>query len=120
MATILERGKVVAAVDVLVGMGLLSPARLEDWRRGRVPYLERVIDCNLIRLSRSLRILRLHAHDLNLVPSATVYLRWGKRPRQQLRFSKTGDGWVETAYGTYLIWRGTEPLPSTAVGDEPV
>lgn len=49
---ILARGKIGAPVDVLVGMSLLAPERLEDWRRGRVPYLEKVIDCNLTRLSR--------------------------------------------------------------------
>jgi hypothetical protein len=65
---ILARGKVVAPVDVLIGMHLLTPERLEDWRRGRVPYLEKVILCNLTRLSRLLRILRFHAHDLKLVP----------------------------------------------------
>src|SRR5262245_43216714 len=55
---LLARGKVVAPVDVLVGMGLLDPAKLEAWRLGRVPFLEKVIDCNLTRLSRLLRILR--------------------------------------------------------------
>ena len=58
----LARGKVVAPVDVLVNMGMLKSERVEDWRRGRVPYLERVIVCNLTRLSRLLRILRFHAH----------------------------------------------------------
>jgi hypothetical protein len=37
-----------------------------------VAYLEHVINCNLSRLSRLLRILRFHAHDLNLKPSLTV------------------------------------------------
>jgi hypothetical protein len=55
---ILARGKVVAPVDVLVGMHLLTAKRLEVWRRGRVPYLEKVIVSNLTRLSRLLRILR--------------------------------------------------------------
>jgi hypothetical protein len=41
----------VAPVDVLVGMGLLRPEHLHNWRRGRVPYLERVVNCNLTRLS---------------------------------------------------------------------
>src|ERR1700675_4704628 len=54
VAVILKQEKVVAPVDVLVGMGLLAPDQLENWRRGRVPYLEQVIDCNLIRLSRLL------------------------------------------------------------------
>ena len=35
VARILANGKVVAPVDVLVGMGLLAPEKLEDWRRGR-------------------------------------------------------------------------------------
>jgi hypothetical protein len=42
VAPLLERGKVVAPVDVLAGMGLVDPVKIEDWRRGRVPYLEKV------------------------------------------------------------------------------
>ena len=34
---------------MLVGMSLLTREHLEDWRRGRVPYLERVINCSLAR-----------------------------------------------------------------------
>jgi hypothetical protein len=71
----LAKGNVVAPVGVLIGMGLLRPEHLADWRRGRVAYLEHVINCNLSRLSRLLRILRFHAHDLNLKPSLTVYKR---------------------------------------------
>src|SRR4029077_7945753 len=82
----LAKGNVVAPVGVLIGMGLLRPEHLADWRRGRVAYLEHVINCNLSRLSRLLRILRFHAHDLNLKPSLTVYKRHGKGPKQQLRF----------------------------------
>lgn len=64
VAALLAKGKVVAPVDVLIGMGLLAPDKLRDWCRGGVPYLEQVIDCNLTRLPRLLRILRFHAHDL--------------------------------------------------------
>lgn len=109
VGVLLERGKVVAPVDVLVAMGLLDSARLEDWRLGRVPYLERVIRCNLTRLSRLLRILRLHAHDLKLVPSTTVYMRWGKGSKQRLRFTKTGDRGLEEAYSRHFIRRGEGP-----------
>ena len=71
---VLDRGTVVAPVDVLIGMGLLTREQLQDWRRGRVPYLERLINCDLARLSRLLRILRFHAHNLNLKPSWTAYM----------------------------------------------
>jgi hypothetical protein len=110
VAAILASGKVVAPVDVLVRMGLLSPERLEDWRRGRVPYLEAVIHCNLTRLSRLLRILRFHAHDLNLVPSMTTYMRWGKGPKQRLRFTKNGQGKIEEAYSRHFVWPGKGPF----------
>ena len=106
---ILARGKVVTPVDVLVRMHLLAPERLEDWRRGRVPYLERVIDGNLTRLSRLLRILRFHAHDLELVPSITVYTRWGWGPKQRLRFTKTADPKLEEAYARHFVWPGKGP-----------
>jgi hypothetical protein len=111
---LLQRRKVVAPVDVLVGMGLLTPEHLEDWRRGRVPYLERVINCNLTRLSRLLRILRFHAHDLDLVPSKTAYMRWGKGPKRRLRFTKTGDPQLEEAYATHLVWPGKGPFSAPA------
>jgi len=110
VAAILATGKVVTPVDVLIGMGLLKPDDLEAWRRGRIPYLERVIGCNLIRLSRLLRILRFHAHDLKLMPSATVYLRWGKGPKQPLRFTKTGDSRLEEAYARHFVWPGKDPF----------
>jgi hypothetical protein len=107
---LLDRGTVVTPVDVLIGMGLLTREQLEDWRRGRVPYLERVINCNLTSLSRLLRILRLHAHDLNLKPSRTAYMRWGKGPKQRLRFTKTGDPKIEEAYATHFVWPGKGPF----------
>ena len=103
----LAKGNVVAPVDVLVGMGLLRSEHLADWRRGRVAHLERVVTCNLSRVSRILRILRFHAHDLNLKPSFTVYNRHGKGPKQRLRFSKTGDPNLETAYATHLVRLGS-------------
>jgi hypothetical protein len=110
VAELLAKGNVVAPVEVLVGMGLLRPEHLKSWRHGRVPYLERVINCNLVRLSRLLRILRFHAHDLNLKPSATVYNRYGKGPKQRLRFCKTGDARLEAAYATHFVWPGKRPF----------
>jgi hypothetical protein len=103
---ILERDKVVRPIDVLIGMQLLSRDDLEEWRCGRIPYLEKVIDCNLTRLSRLLRILQFHVHDLNLVPSVTAYIRHGSGPKRQLRFTKTGDAKIERAYSTHFVWPG--------------
>lgn len=83
VAAILASSKVVAPVDVIVQLGWLSTADLENWRFGRVPYLERVIRCNLTRLSRFLRILGFHCHELNLTASQTAYVKWARAGRQR-------------------------------------
>jgi hypothetical protein len=100
---ILQRGRVVTPVDVLIAMDLLTRAHVEDWRRGRIPYLERVINCNLPRLARLLRILRCRAEEIHLKPSFTAYMRWGRGPKARLRFTKTGDPGLEEAYATHFV-----------------
>jgi hypothetical protein len=93
----------VAPLELFIRMDLLSPESVENWRRGRIAYLERVIRCNLAKTSRILRILRMHAHDLDLKPSLTVYKRWTKGSRPLLRFSKTGDHNIEDAYARHFV-----------------
>ena len=103
VATTLESSTFVASANVFIEMGLLTSQHLEDWRRGRAPYLERVISCNLSKANRILRLLRLHAHDLNLRPSQTVYKQWGKGRSGILRFSKSGKEDVEAAYSRHFV-----------------
>ena len=93
----------VAPIELFIRMDLLSPASVENWRRGRIPYLERAIQCNLSKTNRILRILRMHAHDLDLTPVPTVYKRWTRGPRTLLDFSKTGDRAVEEAYARHFL-----------------
>jgi hypothetical protein len=96
----------VAPIELFIRMDLLSPASVENWRRGRIPYLERAIRCNLSKANRILRILRMHAHDLDLKPVPTVYKRWTRGPRTLLDFSKTGDRAVEEAYARHFLSPG--------------
>ena len=103
MSEILTEKEVVTPLEVFVHMQLLTRDDLEGWRRGRIPYLERVIHCNLAKASRILRILRFHAHDLNLKPSSTVYLRKAAGKKLPLRFSKTGDPKLEAAYACHFV-----------------
>jgi len=110
VTAILATGKVVAPVDVLLRMNLLRPQDLEDWRIGRVPYLERVIQGNLSRLSRLLRILGFLCHDLKLGPVQAGYVRWGDGPRTPLRFTKTGDAKLEKIYARHFVWPGKGPF----------
>src|SRR5215469_10503733 len=96
----------VAPIELFIRMELLSRESSEDWRRGRIPYLERAVQCNLSKASRILRILRMHAHDLDLIPALTVYKRWTRGRRTLLQFSKTGHRALEEAYARHFLSPG--------------
>jgi hypothetical protein len=103
---ILAKGDVVSPIEVFVHLELLGKADVESWRFGRVDYLERVLRCNLAKANRILRILRLHVHDLDMTPSHTAYVKWGKGQKTPLRFSKSGDPNLEEAYSRHFLRPG--------------
>lgn len=96
----------VTPIGVFISLGLLEQREIDQWRRGRIPYLEKVVKCNLAQASRILRILRLHAHDLNLKPSMTVYRRKTAGGKIPLRFSKSGESNIEEAYSRHFVKPG--------------
>jgi len=102
----LQRENFVTPIGVFIAMGLLAQRDVDEWRKGRVPYLEKVIICNLAKASRILRILRMHAHDLNLKPSVTVYRRKKKGRKIPLQFSKSGERSLEEAYSRHFVMLG--------------
>lgn len=93
----------VSPIDVFIAIGLLERRDVENWRAGRIPYLERVIKCNLAKASRILRILRFHVHDLKLKPSHTAYMRRTAGGKIPLRFSKTGEKNIEESYARHFV-----------------
>lgn len=92
----------VTAIDVLVGVGWLSPAAVEQWRQGRVEDLERVTQVNLAKLSAAMAIFRRWAEGRALHPSETAYVA-RTRDRRPLRFSRSGDAAIERAYRTHWV-----------------
>jgi hypothetical protein len=76
---------------------MLSEENLQAWRLGKVPYLERVIAGSLGKTNRVVRIIGLHAHDLNLPPLAPHAAGPIKHNGRPLRFCKTGERRVEEA-----------------------
>ena len=103
-ARILSKFDVVAPVEVMIEMGNLTRQSHDAWRKGQVSYLERVFLGNLSKANRILRIIGFHAHDLNMVPSMTVYTKWGKGKRIRLRFSKSGAKRLEETYSRHYLW----------------
>jgi hypothetical protein len=97
-----------APVDVLIDIGVLKRQDYENWRNGRVDYLERVCQCNLHKLSEIMKEVRAYAGKNALKPSETVYKQWGlnnkgKKIVNRLRFSKSGDPRVEKGYSTHYV-----------------
>jgi hypothetical protein len=115
VAQVLARQRWVAPVEVFLGLGLLRADDLARWRCGEVQYLERVLQCNLSKASAILRILRFHAHDLNLGASTTAY----KHRSRTLRFSKTGARPIEEAYARHFVVIGKKnPFEATGKTSE--
>lgn len=101
--TLLYENGYVSPVDLLMKMDRLSKKDYEDWRFGRIHYLERFCVGNLSKLSLIMKELRKFAHDKNLCASRREYKKWGKGKKITLRFSKTGNPKVEEAYSTFWL-----------------
>lgn len=106
-----QRRGYTAPVDVLMDIGILPKQKYEDWRFGKVDYLERVCTVNLNKLSSVLHQMRVYAKKADLKPSFCYYKRWGvkkkggqgKKPVIPLRFSKSGDPEIEKWYATHFV-----------------
>lgn len=92
-------------------IGILPKQKYEDWRFGKVDYLERVCTANLNKLSSVLHQMRVYAKRADLKPSFCYYKRWGvkkkggqgKKPVIPLRFSKSGNPEIEKWYATHFV-----------------
>lgn len=106
-----------APVDVLMDVGVLSKQKYEEWRYGKVTYLEQVCTRNLRKLSFIMSQIRKYAEKSNLKPSFCYYKQWetkvrsanvpksgkGRKPVILLRFSKSGKEDIERAYATHFV-----------------
>ena len=92
-----------SSVDVLIKLGYLTQKDYENWRMKKVDYLERVCKVNLKKLSLVNKTLRAFGYQAKLKPSKTVYMSWGKGPKQLLQFSKSANPRVEEWYATHWV-----------------
>jgi hypothetical protein len=99
----LLRQQYVSAIDVLCGMGLLTPTHVDSWRKGRIDFLERAVQGNLSKISSSMEIFRRWAQEKGLKPSETHSMRRARNGTMALQFSKSGDPAVEKSYRTQYV-----------------
>jgi hypothetical protein len=93
----------VCSVDVLINLGYITEADYQDWRFGKIQYLEKVCQGNLNKLSAVNRLIRKYSVEWDLEPSWTAYYQWGKGPKKRLIFSKSKDQQIETLYATHFL-----------------
>jgi ubiquinone/menaquinone biosynthesis C-methylase UbiE len=103
MYTLIKEKGVASPAEVLIAIGVLPKEKYDDWRFGRIPYLEKVCQINLSKLSTIHQEIRAFAQKNNLKPSWTDYRKWGKGNRIRLRFSKSGNERVEELYATHYV-----------------
>jgi hypothetical protein len=92
-----------APVDVLLDIGVLTKSDYENWRFGKVDYLEQVCKVNLRKLSEIMKIVRVYAQKNDLKASWTFYRQYGSKNKKQLRFSKSGNHSIERSYATHYL-----------------
>jgi hypothetical protein len=93
----------VSSIDVLTGMGLLAPTHIQSWRTGRIDFLERTIQANLNKISKSMGLFHQWALERGLKPSEMRYVRSTRTGKADLQFSKSGDPAIEKKYRTHYL-----------------
>ncbi len=93
----------VCAVDILIQLNYLSKKDYEDWRLGKVDYLEKVCGINLSKLTLINKLIKKYSTELKLKSSWTGYNQFGKGEKRRLRFCKSGDKIIEEKYATHYI-----------------
>jgi hypothetical protein len=93
----------VCSVDVLIKLGYITEHDYQDWRFGRIPYLEKACQTNLHKLSTVNRLIRKYSAEWNFEKSWTAYYKWGKGTKTRLIFSKSRDQQIENLYATHFL-----------------
>jgi hypothetical protein len=93
--------------ELFIEMDILTEKNYQDWRKGRVPFLEGVITCNLTKLARIMTDVRGLARELG-----QDRIVGGK---QKCRYSKSGNPHLEEEYrSTYSKRKNKQELPQTS------
>lgn|SRR5690554_708022 len=100
---LLEKHGYISFDDVFIKLGYLDPKDYENWRRKRVPYLEKVIKINHSEINFIMKYVQKTSRLGNLKESWTDYRSWGKGAKVRLQFSKTGEENIEKTYATRFL-----------------
>ena len=103
----------ITTVDILLKMGNLIPRDYENWKRGKIPYLEKIFQGNLSKAGRILRIIKFLMHDLNMIKyEKPMKVLNGNR---FLRYSKSGMINIEDVYSRSFKWNRSEEVKKEVI-----
>jgi len=88
----------VSPIDVLLGIRWLAPNHIDEWRKGRLPYLEMLIQAPVPKRSQAIEILREWAEQRGLRPESQIYPARSVRASHELQFTSEGDPEIERLY----------------------
>lgn len=113
VALLLQDRNEITTVDILLKMGSLLPKEYENWKRGKIPYLERIFQGNLSKAGRILRIINFHMHDLNMITyEKPMKILNGKK---FLQYSKSGIKKIEEVYSRCFKWNRSEEAKKVVI-----
>ena len=98
----------ISQVDVIIKLGYLSKTDYENWRKGKVEFLEKICQVNLTKLTTISKMIKGISTEMNLKESWTAYMKYGKGEKKVLRFSKSNDEQIEKRYATHYVKRKLE------------
>ena len=110
---IIEEKGYLSSIELLLKLEYLSQKDYENWRFGKVEYLEKVCSVNLKKLSTINKTIKDISAQWNLKKSWTAYNKYGKGEKLRLRFSKSGNEKIEEAYATHYLNIGKIKIKST-------
>ena len=93
----------VSAIDVLCGIGWLLATQVEDWRKGRLDFLERVIQGSWEKNAFALKTLERWATEKGLNPTETEYVRVSRGATVALQFTAGGLAEIEKRYRIHYV-----------------
>lgn len=100
---VLQRQHYVSPIDVFLGVGWLQPNQVQDWKKGKIAYLEAVIQGSLEKISHAMKCFRNWANQKGLKPSRTEYFARSRGATKELQFSRSNHATIENAYRTHYV-----------------
>lgn len=100
---VLQNQRYLSALEVLMTLGWLQYSYVEDWKRGKIPYLEPMIQGSLEKRKVALKYFHAWAAEKDLILHQMRYIARVRESNKLLQFSEKGDTTTEDSYQNYYF-----------------